>query len=313
MKILTDNKGALEKFHVKNGNEAKQLYSEICRGYSSVFMGENEENEFLYIKHLSELENTDFFEILQKYEEIAESRGLPTEKEKLEQLNEMGAWTNAEERDRKDLIESISFSKGQQPKLALKSQQEACRIDIENKEKLLKEKSEIRESVLDVTSESWASKKTLKYQIFFTFFKDENLQNPLFDESVYDEYGEEDLWEYVVLMNNHNKWFSDSNLKKIVAWPFFLNSYFLLDEDPTNYFGKPMVDLSINQTDLLSNGRWIKGILTQCGKNPPDNLYEDLDALLNWYNAEQGKIQSKRLKEERKAQREQNKNNKRSL
>lgn len=298
-KDIADN--PRQKFSLKTANEAKQLYSEICRGRSSIFMGENSLHEIIYMKHLTEIESSEFLNIMEKYETIATNRGLPTEEEKLKELNEIGAWTNKEEFDYKENLEAVSYARAQLSKLALKSQQDACRNDIKEKEKILDESQKVRNELLDVTSEAWASKKVSKYQVFLSFFKDKGLTQPLFTEDEYDDYGEDDLWEYIILMNTQARWFTEQNIKKIVCWPFFLNTFFLMDDDPSPFFAKPLVDLTMYQTDLLSNARWIKTILSQADKSPSNELYDDLDELIKWYEVENAKQTSKRMKEQRQA------------
>ena len=308
MKIPEDTSNT---FAIQNIGEAKMLYREICNGYSSIYMGEHADREYIYMKHFSELDNTRFLEIIDKYETIAKNRGLLTEEEKIKNLHEAGAWSEREEFERNELLEAIAYARGQKSKLVLKSQQDACEKDIEEKEKLLVKQSEVRTELLDLTVESWSSKKMMKYYVYYSFFEDQQLTKPLFTEDVYDDYEEEDLYEYIMMYNYQHKWFTDLNYKKVAVWPFFLNSFFLIHEDISKFFDVPIIKLTVQQSEILSSGRWIKGILSQCGKNPPSDLYAKLDELIKWYNIEQARIQSKQNKEARGSSRGDNKTRRR--
>ena len=291
-----------EKPTIKNLTDARNFYREICLGYTPIFLGQKEEDsedsevgEYYYIRHLTEIESSKLLLVSEKYENIAKKRGLLTEEEKLKELDEAGAWTKADEEKKNNLYDNLQFAMAQKAKLVLKSQQELAEKDIKQKQNEIQEFTKIRTELLDLTVESYASKKMSKHHVFVSFFKDEKLTKPLFKEEEYDDWEEEDLWDYIILHGSALRWYTDdANFKKTVVWPFFLNNFFTCGDDTTPFFAKPVCDLTQYQGDLLSAGRWVKSILTQTDKTPPQELYKDLSELIKWYYIQNAKANSKK-------------------
>ncbi len=69
--------------------------------------------------------------------------------------------------------------------------------------------------------------------------------------------------------------FSLTNLRKIAVQPFFTNYYYLCGEDPTLFFGTPIVKMTIQQVNLLSYGHYFKSIFTN--HNIPATFAQDPD------------------------------------
>jgi len=276
---------------VENFLESKMLYGEIIQGYSRILIPENGEDkeEIIFFKHPTEVDNAKLLITISEYEEQGIRKGLKREKDKLKDLAEADVWSENDEKEVKEIRSAILFGEKQKAKLALQAQRDTMQADIDHKQKLLDEKSKMRTELLDLTAELYATKKVNKNVVMDSLFKDEKFKKPLVTEEDIEE-SDEIIWKYSYCMSTQQGWFSDSNFKKISIWPFFLNSFFMLGDDVSNFYRKPLAELTTYQVELLSAGRWIKGILTQTDKSPPEDLYDNLDKLINWYYVEQANI-----------------------
>ena len=216
-------------------------------------------------------------------------KGLPTEKERVEDLIKDKLWTQQNERDIESARDFVSKMEDTKKKMALKSErkkvQESIDAEINKLEKLLMEKNDL----VGLTSESYSDKKVNDYYIYLSLFKDTKFQEPLFSEAEFDEVSEKDLEVIIMHFNKISRRFEQRNIKRIALSHFFLNNFYLCKDNPFIYYGKPVVDLSYHQADLFSFGRYYKQIM-QDMKNPVTNeMMDDPDKLTDQYEIEQNK------------------------
>ena len=65
---------------------------------------------------------------------------------------------------------------------------------------------------------------------------------------------------------------------------FFLNNFYLCEDNPQIYYGKPVVELTYNQSELFSYGRYFKYILSEMKNKPHPDVMDDPDKLIELYN-----------------------------
>ena len=75
------------------------------------------------------------------------------------------------------------------------------------------------------------------------------------------------------------------NYKRIALSTFFLNYFYLCDDNPNIFYGRPVVKLSYNQVELFGYARHYKNALQEMKTNPPDELYDDPEKLEEWVSA----------------------------
>ena len=266
--------------------ELRLIYGEIVRG-SSYFYSENYGE--VIIKHLTQ-HDTEMLDIKKlKYKRKAEDKGLPTEEQRVEDLIADKVWTDQNERDIKSGREFISKMEDTKKKMALKSErkrvQESIDQEINKLEKLLMEKNDL----VGLTSESYSDKKVNDYYIYLSLFKDTKFKEPLFSEEEFDEISEKDLQNIIIHFNKNSLRFEQKTIKRVALSHFFLNNFYLCKDNPFIYYGKPVIDLSYNQADLFSFGRYYKQIM-QDMKNPITNeMMDDPDKLTDQFEIEQNK------------------------
>jgi len=266
--------------------ELRLIYGEIVRG-SSYFYSENYGE--VIIKHLTQ-QDTEMLDVKKlKYKRKAEDKGLPTEEQRVEDLIADKIWTEQNERDIKSGREFISKMEDTKKKMALKSErkrvQESIDQEVDKLEKLLMEKNDL----VGLTSGSYSDKKVNDYYIYLSLFKDTKFQDPLFSEEEFDEIGEKDLQNIIMHFNKNSLRFEQKTVKRVALSHFFVNNFYLCKDNTFVYYGKPVIDLSYNQADLFSFGRYYKQIM-QDMKNPITNeMMEDPDKLTDQFEIEQNK------------------------
>jgi hypothetical protein len=269
----------------------RYLYKDVINGYSKVDKHE------IYIGHLKETDIGELEERKIKLTEEARGKGLYDEEEKVKLLISEKMWSQEKEDDIKKLRQDIIVLQETKRKLILGRQIKQINKQIEFKSGTFKDLLEERAGEVGHTAEHYAQKKANEELVFKTFFKSSSLSEHFFSDEDFEELSNSDLDGYTVLYNAVNSQFSDGILKKMSVCPFFLNSFFVCENNTNLFFGKPVVDLTNYQIDVFSYGRYYKSIMTEC-KPAPNELNEDPKKLIEYYESAK---KAKEAKENRKA------------
>lgn len=255
----------------------RKLYKDIILGYSYI------DSEKIYIKHPTELELGLVEDFYIQYFNEAKINGLPDESDKIKELCEAEMWSYEKEK-------AISFNKKQisnlnetLKKIFISSQVKSIKNQILNIEKELNLIFVEREELLGITAEKYAAKRSNEIIIYKSIFKDQELSELFFSEDSFEEIDARELSKYVVVYNAITNNFHTKYIKKIAALPFFLNSFFLTESNSYEFYGKPIVQLSTYQQELISCGISYKNVLTK-GVSPREEYYDSLDELVAWYD-----------------------------
>lgn len=273
--------------------DCRKVYRDIVAGYSII------KEPKCYLKHLRDI---DLGAVNNKSDLILDelkSKNIQPEKDVLIALDKRGIWTKKDEENYFELIKSIKDLEGEKRKIKSREQAEQL-IKIINERKDELQKIEIeRTGHLSISAEYFTRKRSQEELIKISFYKDEELKYPLFNADEFNdlEYGE--LVPFFSAFAELAETVGESNLKKISVTPFLLNAFSLSNDDPTKFYGKSIVDLSLYQLELFTLAKTNKMILEQ-GHEPP-NDFSDIDKIVNWYSAEEaillGKIQAAKNKE----------------
>lgn len=273
--------------------DCRKVYRDIVAGYSFV------KAPRCYLKHLRDI---DLGAVDNKSDLIFEelkSKKIQCEKDVLVALDKRGIWTKKDEEAYFQAIQTVKDLEGQKRKIVSRAQAEQL-VEIINqkKDELHKIESE-RAGHLSISSEYFLKKRSQEELIKISFFKDEELKYPLFDSDEFNELEYGQLVPFFSAFADLAETVSESNLKKISACPSILNAFSLSGDDPTKFYGKSIVDLSLYQLELFNYCKTNKVILEQ-GHEPPSD-FSDIDKIVNWYDCElsllQGKIQAAKNKE----------------
>jgi hypothetical protein len=221
---------------------------------------------------------------LDDYADKAIEGGLLPEAKKIEQCIENKNWTSEEEAEFVDTRKYIHSQTAILEKLGNKDKPVYQQNINNSTEKLFKIENR-RKSILGVTLEDHLGRKHSDLNIFYSFYIDEKCANKYFTEETFEYIEQLDLNNLIAEYNLIFEHFNGSNIKRIATQPYFLNKYFLSTGDPRIFFDKTVLELTVFQAELLSQGKMYKNILEndQDASTPPTNWYDNPDKLVNWY------------------------------
>lgn len=254
---------------------------DILRGFSKV---DNSAYGDFYIKHLDSFDSEEIDEKSEEYKNHAVKQGLPSTEEKLKQLREEELWTEEEERKIGDLEKMISNLKITKSKVLLKSQIDQLQKQIDDTHSEVNKLKSEKAGLIGYTSDIYASKKINEYYVLCTSYKDKELKKPLFEKEEFEELQERDITLLIKYYNDVSERAGEENIKRISLSGFFLNNFYLCEDNPQIYYGQPVINLTYNQCELFSYGKYFKHILSEMKNKPHPDVMDDPDKLIELYN-----------------------------
>lgn len=265
-----------------SSEELRIVFSDIIRGYSVV----NSENyKSVYIKHFSCFDTANVDEYICKHREIAAKQGLLNEKDKLDFLEKEDLWDAKKDVEIEDTKKYIKNLKTTKSRLFLKSQIDAISLQIKEAAEKINKLQEEREAVVGITVESYAEKKANEYYISASLFKSEAVNQKYFSDEDFEDLGAPEMSEVVGAYNLKMEKFKANFLKKIAASNFFLNFFYLCEDNPLTFYGKSVVSLTYYQVELFGYGRYFKQIFSDAKTRPPEDIMDDPDAIIEWFES----------------------------
>ncbi len=261
----------------------QRVYRDIINGYSCFHYS----NDSIYLKHLSPLDLGNIQDRDEKLYASAKSDGLPTEKDQLKTIIDQELWSEKKEKEIAELEIEISRISGGLEKLIVKSQIKKQRLVLDSVAEKLNKLQQSRSELLGFTCEAYVRKKLNQEYLKYSLYSNESLKDRYLTEKVYNDISDQDLDAITSLYNEQVYAIQQEDIKKIAAHPFFLNTFLICQNDPLVFFGNPVCKLSNYQVDLFVNGQRFKSVLEQ-GKNPPSSLYENMQSVVDWYEAQLG-------------------------
>ncbi len=257
-----------------NPTESRILFSEILAGVSSSF---HSFFKNIYIKHFSYCESGALETEYYNYLDIAKSKKLPTYKQQEEYILRELLWTKKDEDNIKDEENLIRVLRENSSKSFLYSKRQQFKSEIKAAELRLHALRLKKDHYIGNTAEQFANKKLTYYKILNSYFKDKKLQEPLeIDED------ENNYYELIKLYNIFQDKFSQDNIKKIALSPFFTNLFYMASDSIYEFYGKPIVELTDFQSNLVMYGRYFKNILSENSNFLPDDVKNNPDELMEW-------------------------------
>lgn len=237
-----------------------------------------------YAKHFS---LQDQIHLDDKYEEFfnkAQDSGIPTKKEALQRMYDSGLWTEEDEKwvaSQKEFIKNLEETKS---KLNVERQIKTVQKSIDEVEGKLKAKEAKRQKHIGTTCEAYANVQMNSYTMIYALYEDIECKEPLFSKDDQDYLSHEDIALIVHAYNDGMKVLDITAIKDLSVSPFFTSYFSLIEEAPSEFFGRPVYELSFYQLNLLSYARVLRSIIKNTA--PPKQYHRDPDKLLEW--AEKG-------------------------
>lgn len=254
----------------------RKAFRDIVHGFSpEEYLG-----ELIYLKHLSPHDQVELEDLTEIYQSQAEERGLPTEAQMLDFLEEEGNWTKEDDKKVEAIEGFISSLQSSKSKIVLKSA-----IDQQN-ELILKEEAKLsaklqqKDDLIGNTCERYAQQRTNDFYILKSFYKDRELKHPLMSEGEYNELTAPDLAILVRLYNDVFASFSEESIQYLILEEFY-QPYLSFSDDSMQFYGIPFCLLTYNQVRMIVYTRIFKSIYEN-NNNIPEKVRNDPKALLDY-------------------------------
>ncbi len=263
------------------------LIGEAFDGYTEAIF----EDRTVYIKHINIKDQRYLHKYHEKYKNIALSKGLQSEEEKLKYVIEEGIWESKDDLEISSLTSEIENLKRTRRALFLKSQKDDIDKQIQESREKLFSLQQKRKEVIGQTADDYAETRSGDEILRFLLFKNKDLTEHLYSE---EEFGELEAWQVIALgkiQKDIQDKLSDSNIQKAVLRPFF-SMYLSLCEDVSGFYDKPIPELSIFQLRVALFGRMFFNIF-QFTEDIPEDIKQDPEKLLSFSEAQRNKDSSK--------------------
>lgn len=268
-----------EKEKQASEGDLKILFFDILKGHTKIFCDKGSG----YIKHLTIFDSVTTDKEYKKSFERAVEMGIPKETEQIEYLIKELLWSQEKDRRIKELKSYLSNLEDTKSKLFLEADINQIKSQIQESkqeyESLIKERSEL----IGMTAEYIAEKKSNESYIQKIVYKDNDYKDLFFSEEDFDELTDIDLIKIYSQYKDSTIFLNTNNIKKISLSYFFVNSFYLCEDNPYTYFGKPVVNLTFYQNELFSYGRYFKSMQQDSEIKAPKEIQNDPDALMEFY------------------------------
>ena len=259
-----------------NKDRNLEIVSEILQGVTVV------RGSFgsLYLKHLSQFEQREVLAESKIFEREGISKGLPTEKQGLQDILDQDMWSLENENLINNLKKQISDLKLSSSQVFLPSQQKQFIDQSKEKEKELFSLEGEKSQLIGLTSEKYARNKVQKTIVNKILFYDREFNKGVYEDLYLNENMKEA--ELFKLQRDFFEKFEDSNISQAVLSDYF-SMYLPFCEDVMGVFGKPLADLTSYQLKLISFGRYFLNIFKNSQKEIPDSVAKDPELLISFY------------------------------
>lgn len=252
------------------------IVGEIFDGYAEFdFFGKP-----AYLKHFSIKDQRYIHQFYEKYKNIAISKGIPTEKEMLAQLHNDGLWSDADDLKIISLENEIESLKITQKNMILPSQKDVYQKNIDEKNLELFKLKSTRKEIVGKTAEDYGSSRANEEFIRYVVYKDKELTQNLFTEEEFSSLDDIHISLLLKQYRNCGKRLSEEVIQESVLRDFF-NMYLSQTENVADFYGQPIVMLSVYQLKLALYARIFYNIF-QYNDDIPDNIKKDPSAILRF-------------------------------
>lgn len=258
----------------------KRIFNDILKGYSSI---NNSSLGNFYIKHLNNLDLSNIDNSHNVYLEEAKKEGVPTQEEKLAYLISNSLWDKKDEEKIKEFKNLAARYEENKSNEFLKSKRDIWDKQLKDLNKDLNELNFKRAQLIGDTAESFAYRKSNILHIKESFYKtpDLNDKNKLFSDFEYEEMEEKEINNLFDIFVAYINDFNSENLKKISLSGFF-RQMFNLTDNIYEFYGKPIIYLSLYQIDLVGWGQYFKHVLSEMKSKIPNNIMNDPDKIIEY-------------------------------
>ena len=259
------------------------LIGEAFDGYTECKI----DNQDTYLKHISIRDQRYLHKYYEKYKKLALDRGLETEADRIAAVTKDEVWTVDDDAKIASLEKEVENLKSTVKAIFLPSQKEAIQKDLKKRRLELTNLVIKRKEVIGKTAEDYAQVRSGDELLRCLLFSDSNLKNYLYSD---DQFAELETWEVAdiaKIQQDVGEKFSDSVIQQAVLRPFF-SMYLSSCENIAQFYGKPVINLTIYQLKVAVYGRMFFNIF-QNVPDIPENIKDDPEKLLSFSDAQMNK------------------------
>ena len=270
-------------------DKLRLIYKDIIRGSSY------SETEKFHVRHLSELDNIDITNYkIRQFNYYLENQ-LMSEEQKVKWLIENEEWTKQQEDQIVSLKYIISDNLKNIDKI-IPEQRAGIQLMINQKKDELANLLIEKKALMGITADEYSEKDAIHFFTYLSMYRDMEGKSPYFASfEEFEDCSDEAIKRYVNEIDSILKPFTESQIRKISALPFFLNPFSYCKDSVTSFLKIPMHKVTNYQMLLLSLGSRNINILSQSEGQPPEFLdKDDLDKIVNWYDQQSSIIAGKR-------------------
>ncbi len=263
------------------------LIGEIFDGYSvSAFEGRD-----VFVKHINIRDQKYIHSYYEKYKNIALSKGVESQEDREAYIKQEGLWEESDDMKIMSLTEEIKNLKKTKESVFLPSQQDSFQKTIEEKSVELYDITKKKVEIVGLTADSYASKRSNDEMLRFCLFKDPDFTENLHTEDEFSELEARQVMLLSAIVTESSDKMCEDNIKHAVLRPFF-GMYISNCENPSDFYGKPIANLSAYQMKVAMYGKVFNSIF-QYTQDIPDNIREDPDKLLAYSESQRNKDSNK--------------------
>ena len=262
--------------------DLKIVFNDVLNGYTEITSDILDEGVH-YVKHLSLYDNVRTDKLYDTCFKKAKSMGLPTEKDQIQYLDEEKLWTSEEDKELQTKIQFADSLKATKSKMYLKSQIQGLVKQIEEAEAEVEGLKIKKMEMMGFTAEAYAHKRANELYIQKAIYKDTDLKELSISDEVFNHITDKQLGQLTKDYNDCTLFLTIEEIKKISLMPFFCNYFYLCDDNPLTFYGKPVIDLSFFQAELFAFGRYFKNLAQESKAQPPDEIRNDPDKMIEFY------------------------------
>ena len=258
----------------------RYLFRDIIVGFCEVDI----EGETLFVKHLSALDQVDLEVLEEQFFNKAKNRGLPTQEEALERLQEEEMWTKGDQAEinrQQQYVEGVQNARKQ---LYLKTELDINQKQLKEGEDKLNELLLAKEQLIGQTCEKYSKTRVSDHFVLQSFHKDKELTTLKYTDEEISELPLRELRVIIEAYNSHLTSFTDENIQTVTLQDFYSPCYPFSD-NVMNFFNKPLFQLSTNQVKLIVFTRMFKNIFENYPKIP-EAIRKDASKIIDYVNAQ---------------------------
>lgn len=216
-----------------------------------------------------------------------------TEEDLLSYLEKEGVWSQEEEKSLKEARQRLEGAHANIAKASSSHMKKSFESSIEKIQEEIREKENKKQSLIENTCEQYAERRSSDHIVRVAFYKKDK-KTLFYTDEDFELLEKQEVEGLIHLYNEASSHLSTENIKSISVSDFFASFYTIVEERPSDFFRRPVHELTFFQVNLLSYARVMGSIIKNL--DPPDHIREDPERLLAFAKSENKKREAENRK-----------------